>query len=108
MIEASIRSLAEVLSSIQSQPWSHAVYVDTQRPWRKETQCAVLDPNDIEDPDSDDDPEFAMKHGLKYALTVGTAQDIVDNTRQQKAQATLADLIKAFNYYYDHDAFIEW
>jgi hypothetical protein len=68
----------------------------------------VLDPNDVEDPDSDDDPEFAVRHGLKYALTVSTTQDIVDNTKQQKVQPSVADLLQAFNYYYEHDAFIEW
>jgi hypothetical protein len=104
----SIQRLAEVLDRIETLPWGHAIYLDTQRPWTEESRVAVLDPNDVEDPDSDDDPEFAVRHGLKYALTVSITQDIVDNTKQQKVQPSVVDLLQAFNYYYEHDAFIEW
>jgi hypothetical protein len=108
MTAPSIQTLAEVLGSIESLPWNQALYLDMQRPWTEESHCAVLDPDDIEDADSDDDPEFAVRHGLRYALTISATQDIVDNAQQQKVQPSMSDLIQAFNYYYDHDAFIEW
>jgi hypothetical protein len=51
---------------------------------------------------------FAQQHGLRYTLTVSALQDVVVNARGQQATLTVADLIQAFSYYFDHDAFMTW
>lgn len=108
MTTASIQTLAEVLTDIDALTWSHALYLDKQQPWSAASRCAVLDPNDTEDLEVDDEPQLITIHDLRYALTVSTVQDIVDNTKQQRVGVSLEELIQAVNYYYKNDAFIEW
>jgi hypothetical protein len=53
-------------------------------------------------------PAFAQQHGFRYALTISSLQDVVVNAREQWAGVPMPDLIQAFSYYYDHDAFLIW
>ncbi|WP_223645495.1 hypothetical protein [Corallococcus sp. EGB] len=55
---------------------------------------------------SDELPEFARMHGLSETLSISAAQQIVSNARLQKAKATPAEFVAAFNFYWDNDAFI--
>ncbi len=45
-------------------------------------------------------------HGLSETLSISAAQQIVSNARLQKAKATPAEFVAAFNFYWDNDAFI--
>ncbi len=105
---STVENLATIITTIENAPWNHALYLDAKRPWNQATRCAILDPNDVNDSDADEDPEFALRNRLCYALTVADVQDIVSNTRQQRTHATVEDMIRAINYYYDHDAYIKW
>jgi hypothetical protein len=69
--------------------------------WQVETECAVL-------PDSDIDgvPAVAQQNGLSYALGIAAVQDVVENAREQNVNVSLAQLLQAFLFYYDHDAFM--
>ena len=66
--------------------------------WYVDTMCMILDPNDVED-DDDEAP--------KIALDVQTIQSIVQNISEQKRIYTDEELLEAFLYYYDNDAYIE-
>ena len=66
--------------------------------WCVDTMCMILDPNDVED-DDDEAP--------KIALDVQTIQSIVQNISEQKRDYTDEELLEAFLYYYDNDAYIE-
>ena len=101
-----IETLAEVIESLQQFPWSYALFVDSHSPWNGSTKCAVLDPDDIEDPDGDE-PAFALQHGLQYGLLITDLQSIVDNALQQKPNSVVSDFVRAINYYHAHDAFID-
>ena len=76
-------------------------------------QCMILDLNETEDPD--DDPVQAKENGLTYALHASDFQEIFGNLKEQvdclrgKDHRTLdlALFIKALEYYYDNDAFID-
>ena len=46
-------------------------------------------------------------NNLKYALNMAAAQDIVSNLKQQKQNITDDDLLNAFNFYMENDAFID-
>jgi hypothetical protein len=64
----------------------------------------VLDPETSDDPD--EDPDEAKALGFAYTLLVQQAQDIVANAISQQADASADQLVKAFNYYHEHDAFV--
>ena len=97
--------LAKVLLGVDDLPWEYALYIPASSPgWLPDMSVMVLDPDETDDPD--DDPDEAKDNGLKYALTISSVQDIVNNARSQKANVDMNVLIKALKYYYDNDAFI--
>ena len=102
-----IQTLGDVLGHIDAVPWDHPLYFDGTRPWTADAPCMILDPDDVADPEADD-PLPAKQHGLHYALLVTHAQDVVMYAREQRPDATADDLLQAFNYYHQHDAFLEW
>jgi hypothetical protein len=97
MTAPAIQTLAEVLQQAEQVPWDHTLYLDPQRPWHANTRCVLLDPDDVEDPETDDEPVFAQQHGFRYALTMRDIQGIVENAREQRAGVPIPDLIQAFS-----------
>lgn len=51
-------------------------------------------------------PREARERGMTHALDIATVQDIVLNAREQKPMASENDLMEAFIYYFEHDAFL--
>jgi hypothetical protein len=103
-----IQPLWLVIEQIDDLPWDHALYLGGDKPWNASTPTAVLDPDDVDGLDEDENPAFAEQAGLRYVLSVQEVQGIVANARQQKSDLSLDDLVVAFNFYYDNDAYIEW
>jgi hypothetical protein len=99
--------LIEVLDSIGEFNWSDAIFLPKDEVWERNTMCAVLDPDDVED-DSDECPLFAMKNNLVYSLDVQITKSIVQNAKAQVHNITKEDLLVAFLYYYDNDAYINF
>lgn len=97
------RPLAEVLAGIEALPWNYALYLPSSQDWTLETPCAVLDPDDYGD--DEEGPEFAVQNSLQYALGVQQVQDVTRFALAKNPEASVADLLSAFLYYYDHDAF---
>lgn len=98
-------TLEKVLLNIDNLPWEYALYIpSTSSNWLADMPVMVLDPEETDDPD--DDPDEAKKNGLKYALTISSVQDVVENIRMQNEKADLDLLIKALKYYYDNDSFM--
>jgi len=102
--DAAILNLGEVLSKIRSFRWDYALFIGGDFPFNYDSACAVLDPNDSDDPDTD--PDYAIQHGLRYALSAQDARGVVENAMAQKKDTDIKDLVKAFNHYYENDAFI--
>ncbi len=98
--------LGTVLREVESAPWTHALFIRGPRPWTAASVCSVLDHNEPESPE--DDPAFAKEAGLAYALIVPDVRDVVGNCMAQKPDASEHDLVKALNYYFEHDAFLDW
>lgn len=96
--------LGRVLQEAEILDWRHALYLPFDEVWNSSTACAVLDPENTDE--SDDVPPFAKEQRLGYVLGISTVQDIVANARQQKHDSEIDDLMKAFLFYYDTDAFI--
>lgn len=100
-------SLSEVLEHIEELDWQLALFLNPDEEWTLLTPCAVLDPDDVED-DEDEEPLYAQENGLTYALDVNRVKGIVRNAREQKSDCTAADLLRAFLFYYDHDAYLDF
>jgi hypothetical protein len=105
-----ITTLKEVLLSIEQKPSTAWVYLPQDKEWNLESRSAVLQseevPPELEDEPDAGIPEIAKANGLMQALPVTVVQDIVRNIRAQKPDATIVDLFRAFEFYYQHDAFI--
>ncbi|MBK8031759.1 MAG: hypothetical protein IPK17_20170 [Chloroflexi bacterium] len=62
--------------------------------------------------DKDDDPgalpHFAAVHGLAVRVSGDIPQQVVLNVLAQKDDPSVDDLVKAFNFYWRRDAFIDF
>jgi hypothetical protein len=81
------------------------LYLPFDRRWELDTP-AVLSEGD---PDGEPDwlPPLALERGFEYALGTDAVSQVVSNALEQKPDASLETLLKAFLFYYDNDAFIE-
>lgn len=97
--------LRDVLRAPEEFSWADSLFVAKQA-WELDSDCAVLNLDDIAD--DEDEPIFAMEHGLAYALSVADVQDVVRNATAQKPECSIEDRLAALIYYREHDAFIEF
>jgi hypothetical protein len=102
-----MKLLKSVIEAIDSFPWDYMIYVSHQYPWNENTLCLVLDPTDNDSDNPDEEPLVAKQLGLKEALGVSETQEIVINLKSQTPNIKASDLVKAFNYYFANDAFME-
>lgn len=100
-----MKKLSFILKKIEEFKWSDALFLPEDETWGKNTEGMVLDPDDVED-DEDDVPQKAKEKHLMYTLSIQTIQSIVRNLEQQKYDISEDDLVEAFLYYYDNDAYI--
>ncbi|EPY12847.1 hypothetical protein [Paenibacillus alvei] len=98
-------TLRSILNNIEKFEWTDALFLPEDETWSLDTQGAVIDPDDVED-DNYEVPKFAQDNNLMYALDIQTIKGIIKNAYEQKADCTDKDLIEAFLYYYDNDAFM--
>ena len=101
-----IVKLRDVLLNLEDFERRDALFMVRDEKWGLNTKCAVLDPDDVED-DADEESRFAMDNNLKYTLNMQEIRGIVMNAYEQKSSCTENELLEAFLYYYNHDAFIE-
>src|SRR5258708_1818281 len=100
-----------ILAAIQDLPDDQWLYLSSIEKWNLDTPAAVLRSEEVP-PELEDDPEagvphFAKEHALTRALPVATVKEVVRNALAQKPTADMPELLDAFLYYYDHDAFID-
>lgn len=80
--------------------------------WDSDSEALVLELEEVSpENELDDDagiPQFALDRQLAPKLAIADVQDIVLNARQQRPNATRAELLAAFKFYMAHDAFIEF
>jgi hypothetical protein len=109
---ASIKELSslDLLTSIDNlEDEDCAVYMPKNGVWTLNTTFTVICDDDDDDYENDDDePQYAKQNNLKYVLNTQTFCDIIYNARLQKNQVSLEDLFRAFNFYYENDAFIDF
>lgn len=99
----------DVLENIQEYSIRAWLYLPEVDPWSVNAPCIIAESEDVPESIADtSEPAVAREHGLQRALPVAVVQDIVGNAREQLEIASRRDLFKAFVYYYDHDAFIDF
>lgn len=96
--------LSALLSNAMEYSWEDCLYLPNTEIWDLDSDCAILNLDDLAD--DEEDPEFAIKNNLKYALDIQQVQDIVANATDQNPKCSLNQLLEAFLFYYTNDAFL--
>ena len=103
-------TLMTVLGDALNRPARGWVYLPEDREWSLDSKCAVLEseevPPGLEDKPNAGVPRWAIENGLMQAVPMSVMQDIVTNALSQKPRAGLEDLLRAFIFYWENDAFI--
>ncbi len=98
--------LIEVLKNIDVFHFAHVIYLKGNGPWGSSDPCAVADPDESEDP-GDIPPKLAKDNGLRYILEVQDVKSIRDNAIQQVGGVSDKQLLDAFHFYVENDAYLE-
>ena len=96
--------LGDVLQCIEDFHWEDFLFAVTRPPWTSETRCAVLE----RDPYSDELPEEARRLSLVPVLQVQDVKSVVRNAMRQRPDIQAADLVRALEFYFTRDAFIDF
>jgi hypothetical protein len=99
--------LGEFLGDIHRFPKGYSLYLPKGVEWKLDTRCAILDSMDVETND-DDEPEFAKAHGLTWILHVEDIESIMINAEEQIGSLCVEDILLAFKYYEEFDAFVDF
>lgn len=100
----SLTTLGAVLLNADELASDAVLFLPYGEVWNSTTQCAVIAVELYAD--EDDVPELAVQNNLERAMQIAQVQDVVVNARQQRSQLTVENLVTAFLFYYDRDAFI--
>ncbi len=100
-----MHKLTYILENSNLFNWSDALFLPEDEVWNKETEGMVLDPDEVED-DVVDLPKEAIDNNFMYVLSMQMIQSIVMNVKEQRVEASEEDLVEAFLFYYDNDAYI--
>lgn len=100
-----LRTLVEVLSKPNSFRWSDALYADPDNLADLNSPCLVLDPDSVET-DGDEEPAEAKGRGFTYILAIQDILSIHANLEAQMGTVQVDQLLTAFLYYVERDAFI--
>lgn len=99
-----LKTLAEVLFHPNALRWSDALYADPDCLVDPRSFCLVLDPDGV-DTDEEDEPAEAKKRGFSYILSIQDIQSIYANLEAHVAIVQAEQMIAAFLYYVEQDAF---
>jgi hypothetical protein len=97
-------TIVQILTNAEQLSWRYDLYIEDTQEITPSTPVAVIDADKYDDPE---DIPFAQDNNLRYALTISTTQDIIRNAHLQRPEASTSDLIQAFQYYLENDAFID-
>lgn len=72
------------------------------------TPCYILaiDPHELSPEEQDELDEYLKSVGLSCFLTFTDLEQVAENLRQQRRNASDLDFLGAIDYYWRHDAFI--
>lgn len=82
------------------------VFYHPDRPLSLDSECLLFDVDGGDDPD--ETPPDAARLGLREGLSIREVSSIRENARLQGRAPTPEELLRAYVFYLDHDAFIEF
>jgi len=95
--------LGQVLKAINSFPRGHHLYLPSASSfWADDAHCMVSNTLNISV------LPFINKYKLRDTLSVDQTQGVVENAQLQKLKPSISYLVYAFNYYFRHDAYIDF
>lgn len=100
-----LMNLATLLRRCESLPVERWVFLERPVTWDGETTCALVDLDDLED------PEGSLEIGtgsFRLALEVAAVQGVVANATEQRPDVSEGDLLRALRHYFEHDGFLEF
>jgi hypothetical protein len=100
-----VLTLGEALRVGEDLPFSHSLFLPLDVSWNATTPCAILNADHLDDPDQH---PIAIEHGFRSVIGTNEIQDIVINAREQLSAATVEQLLEAFLFYIDNDAFFDF
>jgi hypothetical protein len=100
-----VLTLGEVLEIGEDLPFRHFLFLPLKVGWKATTPCGILDADELDDPDQH---PIALERSLSSVIGTNEVQDIVVNARTQLPNATVDQLLTAFLFYIDNDAFIDF
>lgn len=106
-MQENLHLFRNVLLNAEQFPWNASLYLPKGEKWNLSSSCAVLTPDPNRE-DIDEEPELAEINNLCYALHFSSIQDIVSNAKQQLPNADARKIFKAFQFYFENDAFIDF
>ena len=96
-------TINDVFQQLDQLQWSDCIYLPPGHPTLA-TPCIVHDPDDV-DPGKDV-PDIAESLGYAEGLGIDDLRSVRDNAKLQGRGPTTDELLQAFTYYLQHDAFI--
>ena len=101
-----LQKLSDVLNNINEYSWQDSLFLPENKNWNLESNCAVLNMDNLSV--DEEIPQLAIDNKLIYALSIADLQDIVENAKEQLPHCSNEEIFKAFLYYFNNDAFIEF
>lgn len=101
-----VTELGRVLENAETYESRESIFLPMDEAWGVKTPTVVADLDEIDDPASE--AVNANDRTYEYALGLDTLVDVVVNAQQQIEHPTVEQLLQAFLYYYDNDAFIDF
>ncbi|QEG26876.1 hypothetical protein GobsT_16240 [Gemmata obscuriglobus] len=96
-------TLGDVLTSPTRPGRDVHLFLPADRPWALSAPALVVDLDD-----GDEEPENVERRtGFRYVLPLSTVGQITANARRQLRTPTAGELLRAFLFYYNCDAFID-
>ena len=97
--------IRDVFEQINQLPWNYVVYLPAGPP-ALDTECIVLDPDDIGP--NHEAPVDAVDLGFEEGLGIDDIRSIKENAQFQGKKPTEIEMLQAFAYYLENDAFIKF
>lgn len=94
--------LGDVLANPDQYDPGDSLYLPMDEVWGLETRCEVMASSESEERLEN------CSNGLSYAIQMEGVQGVVANAREQLAAPAMLQLLEAFLFYCDRDAFIEF
>ncbi|AJQ92285.1 DUF7716 domain-containing protein [Gynuella sunshinyii] len=100
-----MKALEDILAVLAELPEDEALYIVKNDQGFDFKNCAVLDPDEAEDPDGSKH-DYVINNRLVYFLEISILLQIEHNLRMQNEEYSADDLVQAVLFYFKHDAFI--